>query len=475
MNSYRSLERPDTNQRGINMVDLMMWLVIAAMLLAAALQAIGYYQKAAYVYQMQSDLSGAGAAVVSASSMQDGKIDQTAANTGSAEAKWSKDIVHSVELATSGSIPYLRASHPSITDRDAIYLFKSCGNFQAGVNMVPKGGSPDLTACGVTAGGGGGGGGTVVTGPSFNTLTWTAKTAEGNASWLSFAATSDGKTMISTKGTNSAVRRSTDGGATWSDMTTVPAGAYNALAMSTDGKNIVIGNQNGTLYFSQNSGVTFNPTTAGNAGAGVGGWYTAASSDDGKVIVAGDYNNALYVSKDSGSTWTKQVTPNASGVPSIGTWVSSYVSSDGTKIFVGAKDGYIYKSSGNGTWTKVAPTGTASGEYWALTGSGDGNTLYAGKMDGKVWKSTDAGATWSELTNTQIAKWRSLAVSDDGTKLAGGTFSLGLYVSKDAGATWNIASGLPADGPFYSIAMSVDGTVMVTGKSNEKLYIGNYS
>ena len=44
-------------QLGINMVDLMMWLVIAALLLAAALQGIGYYQQAAWTYQAKSDVS----------------------------------------------------------------------------------------------------------------------------------------------------------------------------------------------------------------------------------------------------------------------------------------------------------------------------------------------------------------------------------------------------------------------------------
>ena len=36
----------------------MMWLVIAALMLAAAIQGIGYYQQAAYVYQAKSDLTG---------------------------------------------------------------------------------------------------------------------------------------------------------------------------------------------------------------------------------------------------------------------------------------------------------------------------------------------------------------------------------------------------------------------------------
>lgn len=41
------------------MVDLMMWLVIAALMLAAAIQGIGYYQKASFVYQAKSDLNSA--------------------------------------------------------------------------------------------------------------------------------------------------------------------------------------------------------------------------------------------------------------------------------------------------------------------------------------------------------------------------------------------------------------------------------
>lgn len=43
------------NQFGINMVDLMMWLVIASLLLAAALQGVGFYQRAAWSYQLKND------------------------------------------------------------------------------------------------------------------------------------------------------------------------------------------------------------------------------------------------------------------------------------------------------------------------------------------------------------------------------------------------------------------------------------
>lgn len=57
--SDRFLEARKASQRGINVVDLMMWLVIAAIMLAAAIQGIGYYMQATYVYHARSDLAGA--------------------------------------------------------------------------------------------------------------------------------------------------------------------------------------------------------------------------------------------------------------------------------------------------------------------------------------------------------------------------------------------------------------------------------
>lgn len=56
---YRMISGEDENQSGINMADLMMWLVIAALIIAAALQALGTFQKGAYIYQMKNDLRGA--------------------------------------------------------------------------------------------------------------------------------------------------------------------------------------------------------------------------------------------------------------------------------------------------------------------------------------------------------------------------------------------------------------------------------
>lgn len=142
------------SQDGINMVDLMMWLVIAALLLAAAIQGIGYYQKAAYLYQMQSDMEGAGTVAVGMAAKEDGVVSKAVADEAVVEAQRSAQVQSTVELASNGTTPYLRATHPGVDDKDVLYLFDACSDtYKIGVNVVPKGGTPTLASCGIAAGG----------------------------------------------------------------------------------------------------------------------------------------------------------------------------------------------------------------------------------------------------------------------------------------------------------------------------------
>lgn len=69
LNSARSRLHSPNRQEGINVVDLMIWLVVAALLMAAAIQGIGYYMQATYVYHARSDLAGAHQWVAAASAL----------------------------------------------------------------------------------------------------------------------------------------------------------------------------------------------------------------------------------------------------------------------------------------------------------------------------------------------------------------------------------------------------------------------
>lgn len=85
----RGSNRFSADERGINMVDLMMWLVVAALLLAAALQGIGYYQKGANVYVLKNDLSNAASVAHAQAALTSGTIDDAALNATLAQTKLS--------------------------------------------------------------------------------------------------------------------------------------------------------------------------------------------------------------------------------------------------------------------------------------------------------------------------------------------------------------------------------------------------
>jgi hypothetical protein len=160
-----TLKKKRENQTGINMVDLMMWLVIAALLLAAAIQGIGFYQQTAYVYQLQQAVDVAAGRVV-ASSTTDGSIDADDADAVVADvnAKTPNDkitlTVETVPLSAAGEHEgtefelasvttattvassetlYLRATHDLVANKDVVYFFAKTSTQSPGVHIVAKG------------------------------------------------------------------------------------------------------------------------------------------------------------------------------------------------------------------------------------------------------------------------------------------------------------------------------------------------
>lgn len=143
-------------QSGINIVDLMMWLVVVSMLLATSIQGVNTYQKTATISVMKSDAASAGANVMTAVSMNNGVINEEALNEGAENTKWSPGVSWLVERSTvENRKPYLRVSNVSITESDALYLFDDCGDYQFGVHIVPKRSSVALQQCGIDLAGAG--------------------------------------------------------------------------------------------------------------------------------------------------------------------------------------------------------------------------------------------------------------------------------------------------------------------------------
>lgn len=198
--------------------------------------------------------------------------------------------------------------------------------------------------------------------------------------------------------------------------------------------------------------------------------------------------NAIFTSSDSGATWTLRESAFPLGLaPS---WYQVTMSGDGQKLAAIKETGgmggcdHIYVSSDSGA------TATARGpcKVWAaVTFSNDGTAAVAAAetaSDGGLYTSSDAGETW--VQHNVSFGWcpiTVIAVSSDGTKIALPGFTgpyqetNNVYLSADSGVTW---TPLPLDiNDTYlctiHIAMSSDGSKMaVTTTGPDSGHDGGY-
>jgi hypothetical protein len=160
------LEKDSPNSRGINIVDLMMWLVIAALLLAAALQAIGYYQQATKVHLMQDEVTGVVSKIYAASAIEGETVSEEIIRSSLEEhnnAHANDDMAVSYGLIPAGAVAspsiqgssgfslasavastspsemfYLQASSESVEDSYVVYFFQKTNQFKQGLTVVRK-------------------------------------------------------------------------------------------------------------------------------------------------------------------------------------------------------------------------------------------------------------------------------------------------------------------------------------------------
>lgn len=177
MNPAEELPFTKLDKNGINMVDLMMWLVIAALLLATALQSIGYYQKSANLYQMKSEADVVASRVMAALSdrgeINGEVIDQVVAeenaarSTDSTEVSWGAvnstaapapeenygfQLASTVTATSSSQAYFLKVTNEAVKDADVVYFLEDTASHDAGVSVLaknalgPNAGPPEGTA-----------------------------------------------------------------------------------------------------------------------------------------------------------------------------------------------------------------------------------------------------------------------------------------------------------------------------------------
>lgn len=191
----------------------------------------------------------------------------------------------------------------------------------------------------------------------FGQGTWTQQASSTSIHmWRGVAMSADGNTLVAaayqdSQATDEGVYVSTDHGVTWTKKLSPAATTAYRVAISADGKNMIMAERFGKFYTSSNAGIDW------SVGAYSGGFNAVASSADGKTLMAvqangfaavegpnppADRNGKLLVSSDGGANWTNRG-------PTGEWWRGAAMSADGNRLVAARDVGPIYVSTGNRT------------------------------------------------------------------------------------------------------------------------------
>ena len=264
------------------------------------------------------------------------------------------------------------------------------------------------------------------------------------------------------------VWRSTDQGATWTQMTAAadwPRRNNHTSVALPDGSIVLMGGWDGSNYLndvwrSEDQGETWTQMTAA-AEWGARKDHSSVALPDGSIVLMGGIGrtsvNVIYSdvwrSTNQGETWTK-IAANAP-------WGSKYehasvVLPDGSIVLMGGRvDNDVWRSTNQGeTWTPMTAAAEWDGRNnHSSVALSDGSIVLMGggcvvesalRPVNDVWHSTDQGATWTQMT--AAAEWSirsghsSVVLPDHSIILMGGTGYVGyrndVWRSTNLGANW---------------------------------------
>lgn len=228
--------------------------------------------------------------------------------------------------------------------------------------------------------------------------------------------------------------KSTDAGATWSQIHTGPVSGNVAVDPVQPTTLYQAFNLNQVLK-STDGGATWRASSRGLAQAMIA--VTAVDpTRHTRVFVAG---NGVWRSLDGGVSWN----PARQGLPKgfAGLIDALAVSPSGT-LYAATNSG-VFKSLDAGNSWQPARQGLPAGDLVLALALAPANPqiLWATTLiSGGVFRTTDGGASWSATANPAATIVTSLAVDPgDPAKATAGTFDHGIYRTTDAGAHWTPA------------------------------------
>ena len=276
---------------------------------------------------------------------------------------------------------------------------------------------------------------------------WESVGPEGGEVKAVLQSTAEAGTLFALSGYSpTQVVRSTDGGNSWSTISTFTNGTPYDMVMTATGKLVAVGSSR--VWTSSDNGMNWSETYFSNTY-----FYDAvAHPTDGEEVFASGYkyngsnwDMTFYHSADAGVSW--------SSLPVLATGYTSYgrcidVSpSNPDHILVGGYEynagyaPYLFLSTNGGTsFIDVTPPSATYYMNGAAFHPANPAVMLSGSLS-NMWRSTDSGATWANMKNQSYNYDISFSSVDN--NLVFSTASSVAYRSTDGGITWTtISSGL---------------------------------
>jgi len=239
------------------------------------------------------------------------------------------------------------------------------------------------------------------------------------------------------------LKRTTDGGATWSNIN---------LGLSPISVRAIEKKSNGHIFLATNNHVFRSPDDGANwsrltSGLTTGDVSSIAFANDGSVI-AGTSAGA-FRSTDNGDTWTVASTSPAS---------SMRVAVSNTGTLIGGTSTGAWSSTDNGaTWSDVS-AGLPDSNILAVGADGSGNIFISTAKNGP-YKSNNNGSVWTEISSGLTFKFINAFGYHSGNLYA--VTRAAFLRSNDAGGTWvSIVAPFPAIGA-RGIYIHTNGTMFL--------------
>ena len=275
------------------------------------------------------------------------------------------------------------------------------------------------------------------TNPATSVISWTQSASNNSVTYNMLSIS--GQYAIAS-GTGTGVWYSSNGGQTWTKSATanILSTGYYSLGMLSGQNGLVALGSNGTT--STNNNQRFFRTSDGGAT-----WTNVTQGDGSDRTIAGLFisgsnglyasiaANNIYYSTNAGSSWTVSTGPTGAfdRLHMSGSYALAACSASGTNKVAGVH----YSSNGGQSWTKSASINLVFVTKLQIDSSGIG--LVTPSTGSTLYRSSDGGVTW--IANLSDGK-RICALSGNKAVAIATDSSLVIKYSNDKGSTWSNAN-----------------------------------